>query len=459
MAREAVGLTLEGLGVEPPYSMPAEQSVLGAMLADPDSVDISMRTLRPEMFYVRQNRAVFAEVHMLVANSKPVDVVVLADRLAAENVFANVEEARAYLMEMAVTVPTISNLPSYIDIVQEKYIKRLLVEEARNILEQSADDVEAKTMLEGAEQRLYEIRSGGRDSSEVQPLRFAVVEIMQHLHRISGENRKDYLGIKTGYRLLDYHLTGLGRSDLLILAARPGVGKTSFALNIAMNVAKQDIPVMIFSLEMTKDQLAGRLLSAEAMADSRIFRTGDIKPEDWEGLTEASEVISQYPVFLDDSSAIGITEMKSKIRAINREANATGAKPIGLVIIDYLQLMHSARRVENRVQEISEITRNLKIMAKDLNLPVMALSQLSRSIEKGGADRRPMLSDLRDSGSIEQDADVVMFLQRAYYEDQSESEMMEAECIIAKNRHGDTANVPLLWDGTHTRFISPEYNY
>ncbi len=458
MARDLTGLSLEGLGVEPPYSMPAEQSVLGAMLLDVQCVDEVMRSLRADMFYVRQNRAVFAEINTLVANSKPVDVVVLADRLSGENVFASVEDARTYLMEMADTVPSLSALPHYIEIVHEKYIKRLLVEEARSLLEQAGDDVEAKTMLESAEQRLYEIRAG-RDTSDLQSLRFAVVEIMAHLHRISGEDRKKYLGVKTGFALIDYHLTGLGRSDLVILAARPGVGKTSFALNIAMNVAKQDIPVIIFSLEMTKEQLAGRILSSWALADSRIFRTGDIDPGDWEGLAEASEAVSKFPVFLDDSSGISIPEMKSKIRTKNREMIAAGQKPVGLVVIDYLQLMHSARRTENRVQEISEITRNLKIMAKDLDLPVMALSQLSRSIEKGGADRRPMLSDLRDSGSIEQDADVVMFLQRDYYEDNADNEVVGAECIIAKNRHGDTANVPLEWDGKHTRFMSAERRF
>lgn len=452
MARDNQSLTWEAIGIEPPYSMTAEQSVLGAALIDPASADEMMRQLRPEMFFVRQNRAVFTEIITLVTNSQPVDIVMLVDRLGSGDAFTTADDAKTYLAELADTLPALSHLPHYIGIVREKYVKRLLMEQAREILEQAADDIEAKVMLESAEQKLYEIRSG-RDSGEPQPLKYAILDIMSHLQRLAGPDRKDYLGIPTGFSYLDKKLTGLGRSDLIILAARPGMGKTSFALNVGVNVAKQGVPVAIFSLEMTRDQLAGRILASEARLDSGLFRTGIEKDSDWEDLTRMSEILGPLPMHLDDSSGITIPEMKSKIRTINRRAHVAGQKPVGLVIIDYLQLMSLGRRNENRVQEISEITRNLKIMAKDLNVPIVTLSQLSRSTEKGRSNHRPVLSDLRDSGSIEQDADVVLFLYRdAYYNDDPEVELTTAECIISKNRHGDTATVEMVWDGEHTRF-------
>ncbi len=459
MARGEMGLSLESLGVQQPYSMTAEQSVLGAALLDQSAVDLIMQALRAEMFFVRQNRAVFSEIQTLVETSQPVDVVLLAERLSYDALFESSSAAKSYLAELADTVPSLSNLPSYVHLVHDKYVKRQLMDEARKILEQAADDVDSQMMLESAEQRLYDIQEG-RDTSEVQQLKFAIIDIMSHLQNLSGPNRKDYLGIPTGYSYLDKKLTGMGRSDLIILAARPGMGKTSFALNIASNVAEQNLPVVIFSLEMTKEQLAGRILSSKALVDSKIFRSGVEKDSDWEDLTRMTELMGNLPLFLDDTSMITIPEMKSKIRQINRTARAAGRKKVGLVVIDYLQLMSSGRRTENRVQELSEITRNLKIMAKDLDVPVMALSQLSRSTEKGRADHRPMLSDLRDSGSIEQDADVVMFLYRdAYYDDGPDTDLGTAQVIIAKNRHGETANVDMVWDGAHTRFMEVDHKY
>lgn len=458
MAADSYSLSLEGLGIEQPYSMQAEQSVLGAILLDPACVDTAVQTLRPEMFYERHNRAIYTEILTQVTNSEPIDVVILADRLAADPIFTSAKDSKVYLAELADTVPSLSNLPYYVNLVYEKYIKRLLMEHARELLEQAGDDVGSETMLESAEQKLYEIRSG-RDTSSIQPLKLAILDIMQHLTLLSGENRDDYLGIPTGFTYLDKVLSGLSRSDLLILAARPGMGKTSFALNIAMNVAHKDHAVAIFSLEMTKDQLAARILSSEARLDSHLFRSGGLKDEDWRDLTQTSELIGPLPVHLDDTPAITIPEMKSKIRRLNNSLVAAGKKPVGLIIIDYLQLMSGTKRTENRVQEISEITRNLKIMAKDLKVPVIALSQLSRSAEKNRTDHRPMLSDLRDSGSIEQDADIVMFLYReAYYEkDNPEVDMMSAECIVAKNRHGETATVNMVWDGAHTRFYEKDF--
>lgn len=446
------GLSLEGFGIEQPYSMQAEQSVLGAAILDPSSIDSIVQVLRPEMFFVRQNRAVYTEMLSLITNSEPLDVVILADRLANDPAFPNAGDAKAYLAELAATVPSLSNLPYYTKMVQEKYTKRLLMESAREILEQANDDVEASAMLESAEQTLYEIRSG-KDTTGVQKLKDTVLEVIAHLQMLSGPDRKKHLGIPSGFSYLDRVLTGFSRSDLIILASRPGMGKTSFALNIAVNVAKQNIPVIVYSLEMSKDQLASRILSAAANLDSRLFRTGLTREEDMVKLASVLDNVGGLPVHLDDTSSITIAEMRSKIRRINRAYAVDGQPGLGMVVIDYLQLMSSGRRTENRVQEISEMTRNLKIMAKDLNVPVLVLSQLSRSTEKGRAEHRPVLSDLRDSGSIEQDADIVMFLYRdGYYNDGPETDATAAECIVAKNRHGETTTVDMMWDGAHTRY-------
>lgn len=457
MAREDLGISLESFGVEQPHNMQAEQSALGAVLVEPSHIDVLIQHLRPEMFYERHNRAVYTELVSMVTAGEPVDVVLLADKLAKYPLFGSVADAKVYLTELTDTMFSLSNLSTYIEIIKDKYLKRLLLEHAREVLQQAGDDVDSKTMLEGAEQRLYEI-GAGRDSNEMEELRSAIFDTMHMLQLLSGPNRKDYLGISTGFSYLDHLLTGLSRSDLLILAARPGMGKTSFALNLAMNVAKEDIPVAIFSLEMTKEQLAARILSAEARVDSHIFRTGVQQQQDWEDITGITEVLGPRPVYMDDSAGITVPEMKSKIRRVNNRRASDGQKKLGLIVIDYLQLMSSGRRNENRVQEVSEITRSLKIMAKDLQAPIVVLSQLSRSTEKGRPDHRPMLSDLRDSGSIEQDADIVLFLYReAYYtRDDPDIDATAAECIVAKNRHGETGTVNMIWDGAHTRFYEPE---
>ncbi|MEG1872530.1 MAG: replicative DNA helicase, partial [Ruthenibacterium sp.] len=355
--------------------------------------------------------------------------------------------------------PSLSNFASYISIIADKYRVRQLMNAAKMILEQTAEENDSDLLLESAEQKIYEIRAG-RDTSALTPISSVIVDTFDHLQKISGPNRAQYLGIPTGFTYLDAMLTGLGRSDLIILAARPGMGKTSFALNIAANVAKkQKIAVAVFSLEMTKDQLVSRILSGEAAIDSQAFRTGGLSTDDWEDLARASEVLANTQMYLDDSSNITIPEMKAKIRRVNQDPARTD---IGVVIIDYLQLMSTGKRSENRVQEISEITRNLKIMAKELNVPVIALSQLSRSAEKatGRADHRPVLSDLRDSGSIEQDADIVMFLYReAYYDNSEQADTTIAECIVAKNRHGEVGKVDLAWDGAHTRFTNVDHHH
>ena len=458
-------LNLESMGVNLPYSMQAEQSVLGAALLQADIIPELVELLRPEMFYARQNGQIFAEMVRLFTAGQTVDFVTLLDAVTGEGVFESADAAKVYLTGLAETVPSISNVQAYAKIVQEKYLVRQLMGAAKDILEQSGEEPDADLLLESAEQKIYEIRSG-RDTSALTSISSVIVDTLVNLQKIAGPDRDKYAGIPTGFTYLDTVLTGMGRSDLIILAARPGMGKTSFALNIATNVAKkQKIPVAIFSLEMTKDQLTSRILSAEAGIDSQAFRTGKLTEEDWDDLARASEMLHSAPIYMDDTSGITIPEVKAKIRRINQDPSRPD---IGLVIIDYLQLMTSGRRTENRVQEISDITRNLKIMAKELNVPVIALSQLSRSAEKatGRSDHRPQLSDLRDSGSIEQDADVVLFLYRqAYYNshqdgaEEQQADERTAECIVAKNRHGETNTVQLGWDGAHTRFMNLDFSH
>ena len=458
-------LNLESMGVNLPYSMQAEQSVLGAALLQADIIPELVELLRPEMFYARQNGQIFAEMVRLFTAGQTVDFVTLLDAVTGEGVFESADAAKVYLTGLAETVPSISNVQAYAKIVQEKYLVRQLMGAAKDILEQSGEEPDADLLLESAEQKIYEIRSG-RDTSALTSISSVIVDTLVNLQKIAGPDRDKYAGIPTGFTYLDTVLTGMGRSDLIILAARPGMGKTSFALNIATNVAKkQKIPVAIFSLEMTKDQLTSRILSAEAGIDSQAFRTGKLKEEDWDDLARASEMLHDAPIYMDDTSGITIPEVKAKIRRINQDPSRPD---IGLVIIDYLQLMTSGRRTENRVQEISDITRNLKIMAKELNVPVIALSQLSRSAEKatGRSDHRPQLSDLRDSGSIEQYADVVLFLYRqAYYNshqdgaEEQQADERTAECIVAKNRHGETSTVQLGWDGAHTRFMNLDFSH
>ena len=374
-------LNLESVGINLPYNMQAEQSVLGAVLLKPETLTDLVEIIRPEMFYTRQNAQIYSEMLRLFTSDQTIDFVTLLDAVISDGVFPSADEAKVYLTGLAETVPSISNVKAYAQIVQEKYLVRQLMGVAKDILQDAGDEPDADLLLENAEQRIYEIRSG-RDSSALTPLSSSMVETLKNLQKISGPDADKYKGIPTGFRLLDTVLTGLGRGDLIILAARPGMGKTSFALNIATRVAmQQKVPVAIFSLEMTKEQLTNRILSAEAGIDSQAFRTGALRAEDWEYLALATEKLHDAPIYMDDTSGITITEMKAKIRRVNQDP----ARPnVGLIVIDYLQLMTSGQRSENRVQEISSITRNLKIMAKEMNVPIIALSQLSRAVEKQG---------------------------------------------------------------------------
>ena len=432
-----------------PFSLEAEQSVLGAALLDSGCVPELVRLVRPEFFYREQHRRIFEVISAKFTLGEPIDIVTVMEAAVREEIFSTPEETKTYLAQLAQLVPSVRNLEAYAGILQEKYPLRSLITTSRDIIEQAeAPTAESEGLLEYAEQRIYDIRNG-HDNGSLVPVSRVVMETFDRLQRLSGENRADYLGISTGYGDLDRMITGLNKSDLILLAARPGMGKTAFALNIAANAAlRGKKTVAIFSLEMSREQLMNRLFAAEGGIDSRRLLTGELSTEDWVKVAELSPQFGGAPLYMDDTAGITVAEMKAKLRRV---------RDLGLVVIDYLQLMSTGRRSDNRVQEVSEITRSLKVMAKELNVPVITLSQLSRGTESR-SDHRPMLSDLRESGSIEQDADIVLFLYREAYYEREKEDQSEAECIIAKNRHGETGSISLRWDGRFTRFFGVDRN-
>lgn len=451
MADLNTGLLFEGKGM--PFSNEAEQSVLGSILIDPVVINEVLIKIKPEYFYIPQNRKIFEIISRMNAMGKTIDFVTVLEALKEEGVFDDTG-GKSYLKNLLEIVPSTKNVDVYINIIRERYYIRSLINTSRDIIEVASEgNVDAGLLLDSAEQKIYEIRQG-REISGLKHIKDVIeAETFDRLSKISNPDTKnDYIGIPTGISMLDKIITGLNKSDLIILGARPGMGKTSFALNIATNVAvKRNKTVCFFSLEMTRDQLAQRVLSGEAAIKSEKMRTGDLSPEEWRRLAQAGEHISKAPIYFDETSGITVPEMKAKLRRM---------KNVDLVIIDYLGLMQSATRKENRVQEVSDITRSLKAMAKELNVPVIACAQLSRGTEVKGKSHKPALSDLRESGSIEQDADIVLFLYRENYysSENTDPEVVidehKAECIVAKNRHGETATVDLYWDGQYTRFTS-----
>lgn len=439
-------------GASLPFSNEAEQSVLGAILIDPPSINLVMDKLKPEHFYIPQNRRIYSILCSMSTANQTIDFITVLERIKTDNVFDDVG-GKAYLTAVAQSVPTSANITTYAEIVTERYYVRSLMIASRDIIEMAQGGAtDANMLLESAEQKIYEIRQG-RDVTGLKLLDDVIKsETFVRLAKISDpETRKDYIGIPTGFSELDRIITGLNRSDLIIVGARPGMGKTAFALNVARNVAVQSgKTVCFFSLEMSRDQLAQRLLSSEAMIESGKMRTGDLTPDEWTRLTQAGLNLSSAKMYIDETPGITVPEMKAKLRRMKDKPD--------LVIIDYLGLLQSAKRTENRVQEVSDITRNLKIMAKEMQIPVMVCAQLSRGTEVKGKSHKPALSDLRESGSIEQDADIVLFMYRdIYYKSENEDpnnpiDEHKAECIVAKNRHGGLDSVDLYWDGMYTRF-------
>jgi len=434
-------------GMELPYNLEAEQSVLGAVLVDSGCMSAVMDHVRVESFFRQENSRIFEIMVRLFASGSPIDHITVLENVLNEKIFENDADARVYLANLVQILPSTANVEAYAKIVREKHYVRSLIMTAREIIENSQGGLaDAQLLLDSAEQKIYDIRQG-RESSTLHRIDSILVEIYDKLQRISGDNKDEYTGLSTGFSALDRVITGLNRSDLILVAARPGMGKSAFVLNLAVNVTrKSNKKVAIFSLEMSNEQLVERILSGEALVRGDKMRTGELGTEDWIRMANAAKDLAQIPLYFDDTSGITVPEIKARLRRV---------KDLGLVIIDYLQLMSSTSRSENRVQVVSEITRSLKIMAKDLNVPVIVCSQLSRGPESR-TDHRPMLSDLRESGSIEQDADIVMFLYRdAYYNRESEEQNV-AECIVSKNRHGEVGIVKMAWDGDHTKFSNLE---
>ena len=440
-------------GAKLPYSISAEQAVLGSMIIDPKCIDEVAVCVKTEYFYLKQHKQIFEAISAMYQFSQAIDFVSLLARLKKDGVYDEAS-GKEYLTQLVQKVPSSANVLTYVNIVREHYYQRALATAAQGILKDITENtMDSGKMLDAAEQRIYEIRDGREIGGLTHIKDVIIAETYDRLTKINNpETRNDYIGIPSGIGELDKMITGLNKSDLIILGARPGMGKTSFALNIARNVAvTAGKTVCFFSLEMSRDQLAQRMLSSEAAISSEKLRTGDLQPDEWTRLMQAGENLSKAEIYFDESSNITVPEMMAKIRRM---------KKCDLVVIDYLGLMHSARKTDNRVQEVSEITRSLKIMAKELKLPVIACAQLSRGTEAKGKSHKPALADLRDSGSIEQDADIVLFLYReAYYDgekntDEDKSDTTKSECIVAKNRHGSVGTVPLHWDGDHTRFTS-----
>lgn len=433
---------------ELPYNLEAEQTVLGALLLDPEAISLAMNYIKPDSFYVTKHRDLFSIMQRLFSFGVNVDIITVINEAVKDGIFESSTAGKEYLASIMEAVPTTKNLESYCRIVEEKYYIRSLITATRDIIEASSAGQEtAEQLLDYAEQKIYDIRSG-KAVDGMTKIDEVILEAYDDLGKKSGADKEKYLGAKSGYADLDHVITGLNRSDLIILAARPAMGKSAFALNLAANVARRnkEAEVVIFSLEMSKEQNVLRMLESESLVEGDCLMKGNISGEQWVKLAEGAERLSAMNIYLDDTAGITVPQMKAKLRRM---------KNLGLVIIDYLQLMSSSRRIDNRVNEISEITRQLKLMAKELDVPVITLSQLSRSVESR-TDKRPILSDLRESGSIEQDADIVMFLYRDAYYNKDTPDPALAECIVAKNRHGETGTVNLRYNGSYMLFLGTD---
>ena len=436
------------LGKVPPHDVEAEQAVLGSMLTDKDAVISAIEVLKEDDFYRTDNKSIYEAIMNLYNRAEPIDIITVKAELESLGKFEQVGGLE-YLASLPDKVPTTANVQKYIKIVEEKSISRSLIKTANEIIDlgySQTEDIE--DIMNGAEKKIFDIMQSKNNKSYT-PIKDVLVESFTNLEKLYNQ-KQHVTGVPTQFYDLDDKTAGLHGSELILVAARPAMGKTAFALNIATNAAlRANVPVAIFSLEMSKDQLVNRILCSEAMVDSNKVRTGKLDEEDWGKLAEAIGPLSEAGIYIDDTPGISIMEIRTKCRKLKLEKN------IGLVVIDYLQLIVGSNRRSggSREQEISEISRSLKILAKELNVPVIALSQLSRAVEQR-EDHRPMLSDLRESGAIEQDADIVMFLYRDdYYNEDSEKKNV-AEVIIAKHRAGSTGTVELLWLGNYTKFAN-----
>ena len=433
-----------------PHSPEAEQAVLGSMLIDADCIKDVMDKLQPQDFYLQQNREIFETIYSMFIYSRPIDGVTVAREMEKTGVYR--DDTRAYLLQLMEVTPTSANVMEYAGIIRDKALLRSMAKAAGDIAAMVQEGVgTAGDLLSAAEQKIYAIRQG-RGSQEMATVGAVLNDVMEQLAKLTAGSEPP--GLSTGLSAVDRKINGLNKSDLLLLAARPGMGKTSMALNVALSAAKASgKTVAIFSLEMSKEQLVTRLLANEGLIENTRLATGNLRESDWEKIAQAASVLNQTNIRIDDNPLLTVADMNAKCRRLEN---------LGLVVIDYLQLMTSAGGKgysgENRQQAVADISRMLKIMAKELQVPVLCLSQLSRANEKR-EDKRPMLSDLRESGAIEQDADIVMFLYRDdYYNEDSEKRNI-AECIVAKNRHGETGKVELRWMPDYTAFSTLENRY
>ena len=436
-----------------PVSVEAEQSVLGSILIKPsESFEAISGILDVDDFYIKEHRVIFSAMQEMFLSSSRIDTVTLVNKLV-ESGSRDQSGGLQYITQIAEIVPSAANVKDYALIVRDKALLRRLIGVSEEISDMAyGEQGKAEDIVDTSEQLIFDLAEK-RHSGQLRSIKEIVGVVYQDIVKLS-ENKAVTTGVKTGFSGLDRLLVELGKGDLVLIGARPGMGKTSFAMNIAINFAKaSDKNVCVFSLEMSCEQIVNRMLSSEAMVDSYSLRTGEIKPDDWVRLADAASSLAGCNILVDDTSSISVADMKAKLRRV---------KNLGLVIIDYLQLMQSTVRSDNRVQQVSEISRNLKIMAKDLGVPVICCAQLSRGPESR-TEKKPMLSDLRDSGAIEQDADIVMFLYRSeYYKDAegvTETDANTAEVIIAKNRHGSVGTVKMGWIGQFTKFRTLEESY
>ncbi len=438
------------LGKIPPNDIEAEQAVIGSMLTDKDAVISAIEVLKEDDFYREDNKTIYEAILNLYNRSEPIDIITLKAELTSMGMFDKIGGLE-YIVGLPEKVPTTANVEKYISIVKEKSELRRLIKAANEIIEEGYDPTEnIDDIMNSAEKKIFNIMQD-KDQKSYSPIKDVLIDTFTELEQLY--NQKQHItGVPTGFIDLDYRTAGLHNSDLILIAARPAMGKTAFGLNIATNAAvKANVPVVLFSLEMSKEQVVNRILCSQAMVDSNKVRTGKIDDEDWVKLADTMGELSEAPIYIDDTPGISINEIRAKCRKLKIEKN------IGLVVIDYLQLVQgsSKRSSGSREQEISEISRSLKILAKEINVPVISLAQLSRAPEQR-PDHRPILSDLRESGAIEQDADIVMFLYRDEYYHEDSEDKGQAEVIIAKHRSGSTGTVKLAWLGNYTKFANLE---
>jgi replicative DNA helicase len=439
----------------PPHDLDAERAVIGAMLVSETAVAVVAERLAAEDFYSEVHRIIYGAMMRLYSRGEPIDQLTLTNELRSVNEFERIG-GRPYVFQIVESVPTAANAGRYADIVRGKALLRAIIDVGSRITEDAFREPEnVSEALDSAEQLVYGVsnRTLREHLAPVSELAPGALEMIQRLYEQEGE----VTGVETGFEDLDRLTTGFHKSDLIILAARPAMGKTALSLNAIWHAAgEKKMPVAIFSLEMSKEQLVQRLISQTTRIPAQALRSGNVKAEDWPKLVRGVAEVSRAPIWIDDTAGVTLMEIRAKVRRLASQLNVAGEMPLSLVVVDYLQLMvggEARNRAENRQQEIAEISRGLKVLARDLDVPVLAVAQLSRAVETRH-DKRPLLSDLRDSGAIEQDADVVMFLYRDEYYNSESDDKGIAEVIVGKHRNGPTGKVQLAWMEQYTKFAS-----